>query len=171
MSSIRINTRRDGTTYTQILFREHDPAKGRKVQSSLSFDDHGAALKWQQVLDEVGPERVRAMLAAEEEVRAEKIVTLNNDWAETYIRGLTGVEEATRNRYRRYMVNDIGPAMGDLPLAALCVADADENGVVQQWVNEMEADGVSPKTIANKHGFLSGCLRVAVKRKLIIPTQ
>ncbi|WP_328439217.1 tyrosine-type recombinase/integrase [Nocardia puris] len=167
MSSIRINTRRDGSTYTQILFREHDPAKGRKVQSSLSFDDHGAALKWQKVLDEVGPERVRAMLAAEDEAREEKVVTLNNDWAETYIRGITGVEEATRNRYRRYMVNDIGPAMGDLPLAALCVADADENSVVQQWVNEMEADGVSPKTIANKHGFLSGCLRVGVKRKLL----
>jgi integrase len=167
MSSVRINTRKDGSTYTQVLFREHDPAKGRRVQASLSFDDHAAALRWQKLLDEHGPEKARALLAITEEVAGEKAVTLNDNWAETYISGRTGVEPATRTRYRRYMVNDIGPAFGDLPLAALCMADADQNSIVQQWVNDLEDDGVAPKTIINKHGFLSGCLREAVKRKLL----
>ncbi|MGI5222987.1 tyrosine-type recombinase/integrase [Nocardia sp. CA-290969] len=167
MSSVRVCTRKDGSVYTQVLFREFDPAKGRRVQASVSFDDHKAALSWQKILDQVGPEKARAMLAAEETVQGEKTVTLNDSWAETYISGLTGVEQATRNRYRRYMANDIGPAMGDLPLPALCAATADQNTVVQEWVNEMEADGVAPKTIANKHGFLSGCLRAAVKRHLL----
>jgi integrase len=31
----------------------------------------------------------------------------------------------------------------------------------------MEADGAAPKTIANKHGFLSGCLKKAVRRQLL----
>ncbi|MGY1945290.1 tyrosine-type recombinase/integrase [Nocardia asiatica] len=167
MSSVRVVPRKDGSTYTQILFREFDAAKGRRVQSSVSFDDHGAALRWQKVLDQSGPEQARALLAVEEEISGERVVTLNDSWAETYIKGLTGVEQATRDRYRRYMVNDIGPAMGDLPLAALCAATADQNSVVQEWVNEQEADGYAPKTIANKHGFLSGCLRAAVKRKLL----
>lgn len=167
MSSIRIGTRRDGSTYTQVLFREHDPTKGRKVQSSFSFDDHAVALRWQKILDQHGPEKTRAMLDAEDAARGEKVVTLNDSWAETYIKGLTGVEQATRDRYRRYMALDIGPALGDLPLPALCAATAEDNSPVQDWVNELEGDGVAPKTIANKHGFLSGCLRLAVRRKLL----
>lgn len=167
MSSVRVSTRRDGSQYTQILFREFDESKGRRVQASVSFDDHRAALRWQKLLDELGPERARAILMAEEESQHLRGVSLNDNWAETYIAGLTGVEPATRNRYRRYMENDVGPALGDLPLAALCAASADQNGPVQEWVNELEGDGVAPKTIANKHGFLSGCLRAAVKRKLM----
>ncbi|MEV0367574.1 tyrosine-type recombinase/integrase [Nocardia fusca] len=167
MSSVRINTRKDGSTYTQILFREFDPAKGRRVQASISFDDHGAALRWQKILEQVGPEKARAMLDIEQTTAAEKVVTLNDSWAETYISGLTGVEEATRTRYRRYMERDIGPAMGDLPLSSLCAVTADQNSVVQEWVNEMELDGFAPKTIQNKHAFLSGCLRAAVKRQLM----
>jgi len=167
MSSVRINTRADGTTGTQILFREFDPAKGKRVQASVTFDDHAAALAWQKILDKHGPEQARAILATEQASQHEKIVSLNDNWAETYIKGLTGVETATRDRYRRFMVNDIGPAMGDLPLSALCTATADANSIVQEWVNEQEADGYAPKTIANKHGFLSGCLRAAVKRQLM----
>lgn len=167
MSSVRVGTRKDGSIFTQVLFREFDPEKGRNVQASVLFNDHAAALSWKKILDQAGPEKARAILLAESASQGEKIVTLNDSWAETYISGLTGVEQATRDRYRRYMVNDIGPAMGDLPLTALCAATAEDNSVVQEWVNEQEADGFAPKTIQNKHGFLSGCLRLAVKRKLL----
>ncbi|PSR63950.1 site-specific integrase [Nocardia nova] len=165
MSSLRIGTRRDGSTYTQILFREFDPAKGRKVQSSLSFDEHADAVRWQKILDQVGPEQTRKMLAVEDTERAKDVVTLAT-FAPTYIAGRTGVEKATRDRYTSYLENDMG-ALADLPLEALCAASADENSPVQDWVNDMEADGASGKTIANKHGFLSGCLKAAVKRRLI----
>ncbi|MGW4718908.1 tyrosine-type recombinase/integrase [Nocardia sp. NPDC004260] len=167
MSSIRVNTRKDGTVAVQVLFREYDPDEQRKVQASVTFDDHAAALSWQKILDKVGPEQARKILAAEKTAKQVKVVTLNDDFAETYIKSLTGIQNATRNRYRAYMRNDIGPYMGDLPLSALCAADADQNSVVQDWVNDMEADGDSGKTIANKHGFLSACLRVAVKRRLL----
>ncbi|WP_305781252.1 tyrosine-type recombinase/integrase [Nocardia nova] len=169
MSSVRISTRKDGTTYTQILFREFDEAKGKKVQSSLSFNDHAAALKWKKVLDQVGPEQTRRMLDAEEAAAspsAQKIVTLNT-FAPTYIDGLTGIQKAQKDRYRAMLRNDFGPYLGDLPLTALCSADADRNSIVQDWVSDQEADGVSGKTIANKHGFLSGCLKVAVRRRLM----
>ncbi|WP_280448392.1 tyrosine-type recombinase/integrase [Nocardia brasiliensis] len=167
MSTVRINALANGTTTTSICFREFDPVKGKRVQASLTFVDHEKALAWQKILDRHGPEQAREILAATRQAEQAREVTLNDSWAETYISGRTGVEKATTDRYRRYMVNDIGPAMGDLPLTALCVTTADANSVVQEWVNEQEADGFSPKTIANKHGFLSGCLKEAVRRQLM----
>lgn len=166
MSSVRICTRKDGSVYTQILFRELDPAKGRKVQASLSFDDHEAALRWQKILDQVGPESARKILMVEERSEKAAVPTLNS-FAPTYIDGLTGVEQAWKDRLHAYMRNDFGPYLGDLPLSALCSADADKNSVVQEWIAASEADGVAGKTIANKHGFLSACLKVAVRRRLM----
>lgn len=168
MSTVRINPFDDGSVTTSILFREFDPAKGRRVQGSLTFDDHEAAMAWKKILDKVGPEQARKIIGAERKAKAPaKVTTLNDDFAEIYIKSLTGIQDATRTRYRSYMRNDIGPYMGDLPLSALCSADAEQNSLVQDWVNDMEADGDKAKTIANKHGFLSGCLRVAVKRRLL----
>ena len=166
MSSLRISTRRDGSTYTQILFREFDPLRGRKVQSSLSFDEHGAAVRWQRILDKVGPEETRRLLADEEGARVEKSITLAT-FAPTYIDGLTGASKTQKDRYRAYMRNDFEPLFGDVPLTSLCVADADRNTPVQDWISDCEADDVAAKTIANKHGFLSGCLKVAHRRGLI----
>lgn len=167
MSSIRICTRKDGSTYTQILFREFDQIKNKMVQSSLSFDDHSAALKWQKILDKVGAEETRKMLGAEEaSSRTPDIITLNA-FAPTYIEGLTGISAAQKDRYRAYMRNDFGPYMGDLPLPALCTADAKQNSIVHDWIADAEADGAAGKTIHNKHGFLSGCLKIAVRRRLM----
>lgn len=167
MSSVRINTRADGTITTSILFREFDATKDKRVQASVTFEDHEAALAWRKVLDKTGPEQARKILAVEQRAPQTKITTLNDDFAETYIQSLTGVLGATRDRYRAYMRNDIGPYMGDLPLAALCAADAEQNSVVQEWVSALEMDGEAGKTIANKHGFLSATLRTAVKRRLL----
>lgn len=169
VSSIRVATRKDGSTYTQILFREFDPDKGRMTQTSVAFNDHGEALKWQKILDQVGPEEFRKLLGAEDASRAQKagkLVTLNL-FAPVYIDGLTGISKAQKNRYRAFMTNDIGPYMGDLPLPALCTADEHKNSIVQDWISDMESDGDAGKTIHNKHGFLSGCLKVAVKRRLM----
>lgn len=168
MSSVRITTRKDGSTYTQILFRERVPGRDKPVQTSESFDDHAAALRFKKILDSAGVEAARKILDAEQaDVSAPPAVTLNDNFAETYIRGLTGLAEAQRERYRAYMRNDFGPYLGDLPLEALCNASHDQNGIVQDWVNDEEADGASGKTIANKHGFLSACLKVAVRRRLM----
>jgi hypothetical protein len=47
---------------------------------------------------------------------------------------LTGVNEATRTRYRRYIANDVAPSnIGLLPLAALTNADA------AQWLRSTAA--------------------------------
>ncbi|MUM33246.1 site-specific integrase, partial [Mycolicibacterium sp. CBMA 361] len=53
--------------------------------------------------------------------------------------------------------NDIGPAFGALPLGKLTRVDA------AAWVNAMQANGAKTGTMQNKHGFLSGALKQAVK--------
>lgn len=166
MSSVRITTRKDGSTYTQILFREKVPGREKPVQTSESFDNHASALRFKKILDSAGIVAARKILDAEAAPVA-AVVTLNDNFADTYISGLTGISKAQKDRYRAYMRNDFGPAFGDLPLAALCTADDEQNSVVQQWVNDEEVDGAAPKTIANKHGFLSQMLKAAAKRKLI----
>lgn len=166
MSSIRIKTRKDGSSYTQILFRE--TVDGRRVQTSESFDDHIAALRFKKILDASGPDTARSIFDAERlDSRAAPVVTLNANFAETYIRGLTGLSDAQRDRYRAYMRNDFKDYLGDLPLEALCASSAEKNSIVQDWVNDEESDGAAGKTIANKHGFLSAMLKVAVRRRLM----
>lgn len=79
------------------------------------------------------------------------------EFLDRHISSLTGVEKKTVSEYRRYAKNDIGPALGAIPLVKLTRED------VAGWVNGMAEDGASGKTIQNKHGFLSGALSRAVE--------
>ncbi|MEV6337128.1 hypothetical protein AB0M12_20695 [Nocardia vinacea] len=56
MSSIRVCTRRDGTDYTQMMFRHNGK------QQSMSFDDHEAGLRRRKALDELGADRALGLL-------------------------------------------------------------------------------------------------------------
>jgi hypothetical protein len=58
------------------------------------------------------------------------------------------------NRYRTYITRDIGPVIGSLPMTAVTET------TIARWVQQL---GGSGKTIANKHGFLSGAFNAAVK--------
>ncbi len=62
--------------------------------------------------------------------------------------------------YRRYLTRDIDPVLSHIRLSTLSQTD------IGKWVNQMEADSASGKTIANKAGFLSGCLNVAVPKHI-----
>ncbi len=67
------------------------------------------------------------------------------------------MEKKTAAEYRRYLTRDIEPVLGHIPLSTLSRTD------ISKWVNKLQADGASGKTISNKLGFLSGCLNLAVK--------
>ncbi|WP_082894913.1 tyrosine-type recombinase/integrase [Rhodococcoides kroppenstedtii] len=123
----------------------------------MSFDDHAAAIRFKQHLEQAGPDKARAILGVvDTPTHVETITT----WCDAYITGLTGVEEATRNRYRAYVTRDLA-TIGATPLFAV------DEQLIAGWVNTMQADGASGKTIANKHGFLAGALKVAVRRGLL----
>lgn len=148
MASIRARTTKDGSTYYQVLYRV-----GTR-QSSKSFDESKPAHKFKALIDQVGVARAEEIYLELVGVPAESVSALTvSDWCEEYIDHLTGVEEATKNKYRSYLRRDIGPILGELPLTAV------NEQAVSKWI---QAQKGSAKTVANKHGFLSGAFNGAV---------
>lgn len=64
------------------------------------------------------------------------------------------MQEGTRRRYRTITAQNIAPTIGVLPLQSIT------ESTIAGWVQGLTGSG---KTIANKHGFLSGALAAAVR--------
>jgi integrase len=150
VASLRIRQRSDGSTYTAVLYM----LNGK--QTSSSFNDHAEAVRFQAVANKTSPAKALEIWAATTPAADGFTVA---SWCTHHVDHLTGVNEATRTRYRRYIANDIAPSkIGPLPLAALANADA------AQWLNSLTG---SAKTAANKHGFLAGALNAAMRARQI----
>lgn len=79
-----------------------------------------------------------------------------SEWCETYIETRTGITKGTRTRYRLHAAAHLGP-LGARPVDKITPA------LVARWVNAMSEEGLSGKTISNRHGFLSGAMKAAVR--------
>lgn len=136
-------------------------------QQSLSFEDEAGAKRFKNNIEVHGPEEAKRILELEE---LEHSVPTVKEFLLEHIDSLTGVQPATLDRYRTYVSRDITPAFGSLPLTAVTEA------TVGRWVQELTAKKItvrgvekSPaaKTIANKHGFISGAFSAAVRKGLM----
>jgi integrase len=146
MASLRVRQRKDGSSYTAVLYT----LDGK--QTSSSFNDHREAVAFQQLANRVGPAKALEVWRTRQPTDAGHTVA---SWCAYHIDHLTGVNQATREKYRRYVANDIAPSqIGPLPLSALTNHD------VAAWLNNLPG---SAKTAANKHGFLAGALNAAVR--------
>lgn len=110
---------------------------------------------WKARLDTLGPEATLAMMREQP-----------SDWRsvgeflESHIVRLTGVTDGTKVDYRAY----IRRYMDDLvtiPVAML------KRETVSKWVNRLADSGLSAKTIANVHGFLSAAMNTAIEDELL----
>src|SRR5271163_1035550 len=150
MASIRVRQRKDGTTYTAVLY----VLNGK--QTSSSFNDHAEALRFKELANRTSPAKALEVWATQ--VPAADRFTVAS-WCTHHVDHLTGVNDETRGKYRRYIANDIATSkIGPLPLTALTNAD------VARWLNSLTG---SAKTAANKHGFLAGALNAAVRARHI----
>jgi integrase len=150
MASLRVRTRRDGTFYTAVLY----VLNGK--QTSSSFNDHAEALKFQELANRTSPAKALEVWATESPATDGFTVA---SWCSHHVDHLTGANDTTRTRYRRYIANDIAPSsIGPLPLTALT------NDDVAQWLNSLAG---AAKTAANKHGFLAGALNAALRARRI----
>jgi integrase len=147
MASLRSGTRKDGSTYVQVLYR----VDGK--QSSTSFEDMASAVKFQNLARKFGPTKALETIQTDPELLTLTVA----EWLEHHIEHLTGVRKSTLYDYRAYAKNDIVPTLGELPLIVLSGDD------IARWVQFMAEKGASGKTIANKHGFLSSALNAAVR--------
>lgn len=156
MASIRPpRTLKDGSQVWDVNFR----INGR--QSSITCDSESAAEAFKAACAAYGVARACELYKIDPNPRAVPELGLTvADWIRHHIDHLTGVEPGTIASYERYLKNDIAPSIGKLPLTALTHDD------IARWVQDLEED-FAPKTIANKHGFLSGALAAAVRAKKI----
>jgi integrase len=147
VASLRRGTRRDGSTYVQVLYRLNG------MQSSTSFEDLASATKFQKLVDKFGPAKALETFGIDPEFSAMTV----HEWIEHHIDHLTGLRKSSLYDYRSYLRNDIDGALGDLPLTSLSRDD------IARWMQGLAEKGASGKTIANKHGFLSSALNAAVR--------
>lgn len=152
MASIRSpRYRKDGSAYHSVLYT----LNGK--QTSLSFNDYAEAVRFQKLANSVSPAKALEVWRATQSTGDGGFTVAS--WCTYHVDHLTGANEATRKKYRRYIANDIAPSkIGHLPLTALTNAD------VAQWLNSLTG---SAKTAANKHGFLAGALNAAIRAKHI----
>jgi integrase len=149
--SVRIRTRGDGSSYSQVRFR----IAGK--ETSVSFDDHGEALQFDALVNKVGA--LKALEITKIVVAQDRGLTVGQ-WLKHHNDHLTGVTAETLNNYRRYADKDFA-GLVDMPLTALTPDD------VRTWMQGLRnANGAIPsgKTVANKHGYLAGALNAAVER-------
>jgi hypothetical protein len=145
MASIRGPLKlKDGTTYTQVLYR----LDGK--QTSASFGDHAEAVKFCELANRTSPAKALEVWRAERQHG-----TTVAQWAQHHIEHLN-IGQATIKKYREYLRNDIEPSpIGGLPLGAVTRDD------IALWIGALAARGNKHHTIANKHGFLSGAFNAA----------
>ena len=121
-------------------------------QTSSSFDDHREAVDFQTLANRLGAAKAIEIWRIRQPADEGHTVA---SWCNHHIDDLTGVNQATRNKYRSFVVNDIAPSnIGPLPLSAVTNHD------VAGWLNSLQG---SAKTAANKHGFLASALNAAVR--------
>jgi integrase len=152
MASIRSRQRSDGSTGHAVLYA----IEGR--QTSVTFDTLEAAEQFRDMVDKVGARR--AMLAWEipdaPKANPNRGGPTLVEWLTQHVEHLTGCEQKTLDDYGRY-TRQLKEFFGELPLAALTADD------IARWIKHLEVEvGNSPKTIRNKHGFLSSALGKAV---------
>lgn len=157
MPTPRPRPRKDGTVSWQVPFHYYD-TDGQRRQSSETFDDPRDAQWWADLIDKIGINEALEVLATKRDTGSEVVLLV--DWLRRYVDRLTGVQDDGRRKYHAYIDNDIVPFFGErAPLEAV-TQDTDA-----AWIVYLEQDkGNKPKTIKNKHGFLSGALRAATQQ-------
>jgi hypothetical protein len=125
MASIRSpRYRKDGSVYHSVLYT----LNGK--QTSSSFNDPAEAVRFQKLANSVGPAKALEVWRATQSSGDGGFTVAS--WCTYHVDHLTGANEATRKKYRRYIANDIAPSkICHLPLTALTNAD------VAQWLNSL----------------------------------
>ncbi|WP_280506285.1 tyrosine-type recombinase/integrase [Nocardia farcinica] len=158
MPTPRPRPRKDGTVRWQVPFHYYDTDQVRRM-SSESFDDYAQAQWWADLIDRIGLDAALDVLAGKRDAGSGAMLLA--DWLTRYTDRLTGVQEDGRLKYHRYIANDIVPFFGEHATLEAVTQDTDA-----AWIVYLEQDkGNAPKTIKNKHGFLSAALRAAVEQR------
>lgn len=87
-----------------------------------------------------------------------KLSNWMDTWLTTY---LPDIAQTTRDDYKDKIALYIKPTLGHIPLKAL------KNNDIQVWINNLNNNGKSPKTIRNVYNNLNAALKKAVVLRMI----
>lgn len=157
MASIRKRTRAGGSIAYGVLYVHEGQ------QTSATFDDEKEAEQFREAVDTLGAAKAMKAWDVTPTKRATKRSTAPTveQWLRKYIDSRTGVTKATLYDYNSYLRLDIADTLGKIPLDLLTRDD------VAGWVQTLQDRKLSGKTVANRHGFLSAALKVAVAERVI----
>jgi integrase len=147
----------DGTHSWKVGYR----LAGR--QSSLTFysaTGKAEAIKFCKTIDSIGVERALALLGETNDAGPGDGVPTLDEWAERHIYMPTGVEDGTRDDYRKLYARTWSPIFGKMPVTLV------NHDAVARAVNEL-SDGRADKSIANAHDLLASMMNAAVRDDLI----
>jgi integrase len=150
MASIQSRKHKDGSVTHRVLWRDG----GR--QRSLTFEDITSAEGFRSNIDAYGSTEALAILDITDTSDEQTL----GEWVDQYVDTLAGIGDGTRKQYRRYAAHDLA-ALRPLPLPAITET------TVKKWLLDLEVSKAAGKTVQNKHAFLSGALKAAVRGGLI----
>jgi integrase len=160
--SIRERRRGDGSTSYNVLYHLDSKQRSLTLRDKFVADAFAAAVKAHgaQAALEMNGYEVRP-------TGPEAPAITVGQWIRHHIDNLTGVEQYTLDCYERHLRQDIQPHLGHIPLAKLTEDD------IAGWVKSLETTirpktgrVLTPKSIRNLHGFLSGALAAAVPKHI-----
>ena len=133
-----------------------------------TFLEQEGAEKFKGLVERVGWVAAKAVLNARNN---NTLAPTLNEWTATYLDAasgmLTGVEDGTREDYKRASERSFLKILGEMPVDAITKADV---GRWVSWQEKQLSQGrkqpVSMKTVQNYHSILSATLRAAVDHKL-----
>lgn len=142
-----IRQRKDGTWEARVTLGR-DPGTGKQVQRSV----YGKTQK------EVRQKMQGMAKEIDEGTYLEPTKLTVHAWLNLWLREYLGnVKAGTVANYTQHVNNHIVPALGALKLSAL------QPPAIQHLYNQMQANGLSAKTIKNLHGALHRALQTAVR--------
>ncbi|MFB7798981.1 tyrosine-type recombinase/integrase [Isoptericola sp. NPDC056134] len=160
----RAHLAKDGKTVTwSVRFR----VGGRdSKETTKTFGTEEGARSFAGLLATLGPTRAVEILKKRTGAATKEGMPTVAQWCTRHIEKLTGVGGSTLATYRGHVRNDLGD-LAPLPIDAVTSDD------IADWVNAAAKEKVrggkpiSGKTIANRHSFLSGAFKRAVRAGLI----
>lgn len=161
MPTPRPRPRKDGTVNWQVPFHYYDCDGVRRCSAESFGEDYEEAVWWCDYKARYGLDQALKILEAK---RGGGSGVLLADWLTDYadrLLKIRSISAPVHRKYLGYVRNDIVPFFGEN--ASIDVVSQDTDAA---WIVFLEQDkGNAPKTIANKHGFLSGGLRAAVEQR------
>lgn len=154
------------TASGEARWRVQDRLDGKPMQKT--FLQHEGAVKFKGMVERMGWVAAEAVLEAR---NAHCTSPTLAEWTKKYLDSasgmLTGVEEGTRDDYKRAAERSFLQILGEMPVDAITKADV---GRWVAWQEKQLSQGrktpISMKTVQNYHSILSATLRAAVDHKL-----